>query len=250
MKHSFLTTALLALLACSALGACGGGTSGTGMNAYEGRVTDTSGAPVQGAVLTVESTGDSAVTDSNGDFLVQSTASGPEVVILAETADFSGHVTVRNVIAEHSRVRVNVTIDAVRQRASTTDFNARAQFVGLCDYYFENREIIRQANRVPKGTVCTLKIDLLADGERLDGAAVALQSATCERDAVWQTIQAAETGSEGPGEAKISFKYVSSREYCRYRVVMPYHFGNAWPIYYPIDTFAEQAAHPNASASK
>lgn len=205
------------------------------------------GAPVQGAVVTVESTGDSTTTDANGDFELHSSASGPEVVLLAETATFSDRVKIRNVIEEHSRIRVNLTIDAVEQRASKTDFNVRAQFVGACDYYFENSAVIRQANHVPEGTVCTLRVDLLAEGERLDGASVALQYASCEPNATWRTIQTATTGAEGPGETKISFEYVSSAEFCRYRVVAPYKFSNAWPIYYPIDTFAEQATHDGAN---
>lgn len=242
MRNSSLPKMLFVLITCLTLASCGGGTSGTGMNTYEGRMAYDSGAPIEGATLTVESTGDSTTTDSNGEFVVNSKASGPEVVILGETSVFSERITVRNVFQEHSRIRVNVTIDSVKQHASTTDFNVKAQFVGLCDYYFENRAIIRQANHVPEGTVCTLKVDLMANGEKLDGAMIALQFATCEPHARWKTLQTTQTGAESPGEAKMSFEYISSKEFCRYRVVAPYKFGNAWPIYYPIDTFAEQSA--------
>lgn len=230
------------LITSIVLTSCGGGTSGTGMNTYEGRVGYDNGAPIEGATLTVESTGDSTTTNANGEFAVNSKAFGPEVAILAETSSFSERITVRNVFEEHSRIRVDVTIDSIRQHASTTDFNVKAQFVGLCDVYFENRAIIRQANHVPQGTVCTLRVDLLADGERLDGATIALQYATCEPNSRWETLQTSQTGIEGPGEAKISFEYKSSKEFCRYRIVAPFRLGNAWPIYYPIDTFAEQAS--------
>lgn len=230
-------------VACFIAIGCGGGTSGTGLNTYEGRVSYEDGAPIAGAVLTLESTGDSTSTNSNGDFTIDSTASGSEVSLLAESPTFSEHLTIRNVLKEHSRIRVNVTIDSVKQRASKTDFNVKAQFVGLCDYYFENRAVIRQANHVPEGTICTIRVDVLADGTRLDDAMVALQYSSCEPHAPWETLITAVTGTEGAGEAKLSFEYKSSAEVCRYRVVAPYKLGNAWPVYYPIDTFAEQSSH-------
>ena len=38
------------------LASCGGGTSGTGLNAFEGTVTNQKGAPLQGVSVTLEST--------------------------------------------------------------------------------------------------------------------------------------------------------------------------------------------------
>ena len=250
MKKQAFFRSVLAQFICVFLVSCGGGTSGTGLNEYEGRVTDISGAPVNGAVMTVQSTGDSATTDANGEFLITSEASGEEVSILAEAEGFSGHVKVRNVFPEHSRIRINMTIDRVKQEASKVDFNVKAQFVGFCDYYFENRSTIRQANAVPGGTICTVKVDLLADGQRLDGASVALEYASCEQNAIWRPVVAGITGAENPGEVKLSFEFISSSKFCRYRVVAPYKLGNAWPVYYPIDTFAEQASSRVVTGAK
>ncbi len=229
---------------------CGGGTSGTGLNAYEGTVVDRKGSPVQGMRLTIESTGDSTESDERGDFLLHSSASGAEVSILAEQGSFSQKITVKNVFEEHSRVRIALTVDAIGQKASNTDFNVKAGMVGICDYYFENRSTIRQANQVPSGTVCTLKVDVLANGSYLDGATVALQYASCGEGATWTTLSTATTGEYAPGSAKISFEFASSAEFCRYRLVAPYHLGRAWPILYPIDTFAEQAGNHKTESSR
>lgn len=231
----------LALIFVGVFIGCGGGTSGSGLNAYEGRVQTEDGKALEGVSITVEQTGDSTTSDKNGDFLILSDASGDEVAILAETSSFSHRVLVRNVLDEDSRIRVNITVDSILQSARTTDFNVRASIVGVCDYYFENRETIRQSNRVPPGTVCTAKVQVLAEGRLLDGAQVALQYSSCKPNAPWTTIGVAATGAEGvSGIAKLSFEYESSEQFCRYRIVAPYNFGDAWPVYYPIDTYAEQ----------
>lgn len=235
------TVKIFGLLSVIFAVSCGGGTSGTGLNAYEGTVTDQKGAPLEGVSLTVESTGDSAKTDRNGNFELQSSASGQEVALLAESSTRSSRVTVRNVFAEDSRVQISVVLGSHPQDSSATHLNVRSRMVGYCDYYFENRTTIRQANHVPGDTVCTLKTEVLEDGLPLDGALVALEYAGCAESSPWSLLAVGETNSvETPGSAKISFTYIDSPTYCRYRVIAPYKSNGEKPVYYPIQTFTKQ----------
>lgn len=219
------------------------------MNAFEGTVTNQKGAPLQGVSVTLESTGDSTTTDENGNFELQSSASGESVSLLAESPTYSSRVTVKNVFAEHSRVQITLTLHETGQSSSASHRNVRAGMVGRCDYYFENRTIIRQANHVPDKTICTLKAEVLSEGSPLDGALVALEYSGCCESSPWIPLATAETESvETPGSAKISFPFKDSPTYCRYRLVAPDKYKEAKPVYYPIETFTKQEY--DASAQK
>jgi hypothetical protein len=136
--------------------ACGGGTSGSGLNVYEGQVVLNDGKSIAGAVITIESSGDSTTSKANGKFRLFSGASGDQVVLLAETATLTKRVSLRNIFEEHSRVRVQIVMDQRPTDRAPQHFNVRTYMAGLCDAYFENRETIRQSNRFPFGTVCTI----------------------------------------------------------------------------------------------
>lgn len=232
---------LAVFLLCLLIGGCGGGTSGSGIKTYEGRVASVAGSALPGVNVTIESTGDSAVTDTLGAFVLKSDAFGAEVPFLIESPEFQNRFVLRDVEEESSRITMEVTVNTVTDEVEVNNVTVRAQFAGLCDYYFENREIIRQANRVPPGTVCSLNVQVLGDGRRLTGVPVTLQYAGCEFGAPWNGLQTVITG-EGAhaGSAEINFEFKDSNEYCRYRVLVPVGAGSSSFSTYPIDTFTEQ----------
>lgn len=243
MPRRGTTFEFVLILISGLVAACGGGTSGSGLNSYEGRVVNQSGAPLEGVRLTIESTGETTETDFQGYFILQSGASDAQIYLLAQRGDFKDRLRVDNVFEGDSRFRIDVTIDSIRQRAAVTNFNMRARMVGLCDYYFENGIFIRQSNRVPGGTTCTLRVELFADGSPLNDARVALEYSSCDAGAQWKLLKEVTTGVEGEdGAAKIRFAYRSAPDFCRYRIVAPYRFATAWPLYYPIETFQENKA--------
>lgn len=220
---------------------CGGGTSGSGIKTYEGTVSTTDGRALTGVHITIEATGDNSFTDANGAFAIKSDASGQEVSFLLESPEFENRFVLQDIPSDSSGITVEVTVDTETDVIQVSNVTLRAWFAGLCDQYFENREIIRQANRIPKGTVCSLNVEVLGDGKRLPNIPLALEYAACEPGSPWRVLQNASTGA-GPraGSAEINFEFKDSEQFCRYRVVLTERIGNSQVASYPIDTFSEQ----------
>ncbi len=227
------------LLLILLLSNCGGGTSGSGLHTYEGKIDSTEGNSLSGVNITIESTGDSTTTNDNGEFLIESEASGEEVPFLLKSPTFENRFILKDIPEDSSRITFDITVDTKSDTVQVNNVRVKARFAGLCDYYFENREIIRQANRVPIGTICSLNVEVLGDGRRLSNVPVALQYASCKPRAEWKTIKAVNTGElRHAGSVEINFEYIDSEEYCRYRIVAP--VGGHPQGIYPIDTFTEQ----------
>ena len=223
------------------LNGCGGGTSGSGLKSYDGIVASTDGTPLTGVNVTITSTGDSGVTNEKGEFSIASHASGDAVEILLESPMFSNSFVVKNVPTTSSRVRVNVKVDTAQNTVQVEEFGVRAGIVGLCDTYFENNEVIRQANEVPKGTICTIKLKVYGDGDLRSHIPVALQYAACPQGSPWTTLATGMTGvGTELGSEKLSFTFIDSPEFCRYRVIAPYKFQNYRGVKYPLETFSYQ----------
>lgn len=224
---------------------CGGGTSGSGLHSYSGTVSDTGGRGISGVSVTIESTGDHADTDAAGGFVIHSEAFGGEVPFLLEAPDFVSRFSLKEIPESSFHVSVDVTVDTMTDLVEVKNISVRAWFAGLCDRYFENREVIRQANQVPAGTICSLNVEVLGDGRRLSQVPVSLEYASCDEGAVWQVVKEVSTGSGAhAGSVEINFPFESSETHCRYRVVVPSAPSNVLPraVHYPIDTFAEQEA--------
>jgi len=232
----------ISLCAVFFLAGCGGGTSGSGVKSYEGTVTTKEGLEMSGVSVTIESTGDSSTTDASGKFAIQSDAYGPEVPLLFESPVFQNRFVLRNVPVDSARITMDVTVDTKTDTIEVNNIGLRAKFAGLCDYYFENREIIRQANQVPRGTRCSLNVEVLGDGERLSDIPVVLEVAACDPGSLWSQVKEVKTGN-GPhaGSAEINFEFQDSNDFCRYRVRVDNGDRNARSPSYPIDTFSEQA---------
>ncbi len=223
------------------LGGCGGGTSGSGLRTYEGRVSSTTGEALPGVIVTIETTGDSSVTDSEGAFVIKSDASGDGVPFLLESPEFKNRFVIENVPDESARISMDLTVNTVTDAVHVENVRIRAWFAGLCDQYFENREVIRQANHVPSATVCSLNVEVLGDGQRLENVPVSLEVAACPPGSEWRTIKSVTTGAEShAGSAEINFEFQDSQTFCRYRVKVDTNSRNAKFATYPIDTFSEQ----------
>lgn len=233
MKSPKLLLSLLLLIGC------GGGTSGSGIKTFEGRVQAQNGVSISGVSVTIEETGESTVTDGEGRFTLASEADGPDVAFLVETPMQERRFTLREISDDNARIALNIVFQP--SSIDVTHLDLRARFAGLCDHYFENREIIRQANRVPPGTVCSINVEVVGDGSRLGKIPVALEYAACSADSQWNTLALVSTG-EGrhQGFAEINFEYKDSKEFCRYRVRVLEELGSGLFVTYPIDTFTEQ----------
>jgi len=108
---------LLTLLLILILGACGGGTEGTGGVTISGKLQTANSQPVAGVSVTVEETGDSAVTDQNGDFVIQ-TDRISNATLAFEDDKLAARATVNNI--PNSATRVDVTCVLDRERNNVT----------------------------------------------------------------------------------------------------------------------------------
>lgn len=229
------------LILLASICSCGGGTSGSGLKTYKGLIDDTSNNALANVDVTIETTGDRTVTDESGRFSLQSSASGPEVPFLIESHDFVSRFVLKEIPDDSAHISVNITVDTETDIATVDQIDVRAGFVGLCDDYFENNETIRQANHVPEGTICTLKVRVFGDGQPLPHVPVAVQYNSCEASTPWETLVTSYTGvGVRAGVVQLNFPFIDSTAYCRYRVVAPFGATNRNLIYYPIDTFSEQ----------
>lgn len=215
--------------------------SGSGVSSYEGNVSTSEGRSLSNVSVTIETTGDSTVTDEQGEFAIDSDAGGKEVPFLLESSSFTSRFTLKDIPEETSRITMQIILDPNTGISEVRNVNVGAWFAGLCDIYFENREVIRQANRVPPGTVCSLNVRVFGDGRPLRHIPIALEYSACTLGSEWKLLQTTQTG-EGrhQGYAEINFPFIDSAEYCRYRVVAPYNDSKRRPVTYPIDTLTEQ----------
>lgn len=220
---------------------CGGGTDGSGLKTYEGNVSSKEGRVLSGVNVTIETTGESSVTNSNGQFVIKSDAYGAEVPFILESSEFENRFILKDITESSARITMDISVDTATDIIEVNNVRIRAWFAGLCDQFFENREVIRQANRVPPGTVCSLNVEVLGDGGRLSSIPVVLEVAACEPGSPWRDIKTVQTG-EGPraGSAEINFEFRDSASFCRYRVRVDTPARNSRFAVYPIDTFSEQ----------
>ena len=238
-----IVVSTLLALAC---GGCGGGTAGTGLDqdsSFEGRVSSLGGTPIADVRVTIVGTQASSVTDSEGRFEIESptTVADSEIQIALDGDGINTTVRVPQLDATETRSALDISIDVVRNRATVSKVDVKAEIVGVCDFYFENRTVIRQANRAPQGITCTLKVRVLADGALLGDVPVALQYKSCQPSDDWDTLV---EGTTSPGVhsgvAQLTFRFFDSPAFCQYRVVAPFNTP-VRPVIFRIETFTFQA---------
>ncbi len=238
-SKNFISVLVVGLL-CS----CGGGSAGTGTGTrtIEGTVSDSSGAAVVGAEVMLVDTGESTITDSNGEFSLATEAGSTAVQLEIKSGEVSSTVSVNNVAAESLTVQVEITVDRDSKQILLDDLEMLAKIVGECDIYFENNRVIRQANKAPLGVECTAKVWIRSGGQPASSVPFAVQYRGCKHGQPLTTIAVGETRfSPEPGVGQVQFKFSDDEEHCVYRIVAPYGVEGQKPIVFEVDTFTKQA---------
>lgn len=234
-----VSSVFLLILIALAIQACGGGTGGTGIKAYEGNVRTLDQKPLSNARLTIEDTGDSSITDQEGNFILYSRAFGAHVRFLIETPQFSQSFTLTDISADSSRINVGLVVDSAAQSVQITQFSVKAKMVGKCAQYFQNGESIDQVIEIPSpgDVLCTLDMRVFGDGLLRRKVPIVLQHSGCDPDDEWITDAQTETGDKDRrGIAKLEFRFEATQQKCRYRILAPFNYRGFTPIAYPINT--------------
>lgn len=233
--------ALLLILLSMVLISCGGGSEGTGTRTVAGVVKTINATPVSNARVTILQTGDFSITDSSGNFSIETEQTTGNITLEIVTETFSVEAEVSEIDDAASSVSVEITVDPTSSTAAISDIHIWARMVGSCDIYFENRTIIRQSNKVPQqGVDCVLKFFASGDGQRLERIPGAIQVRACDSKK-WSTIAEGSTGfGLNAGVGQIEFRFKDSESTCEYRVAAPYEVRGIKPLYVYISTFTLQ----------
>jgi hypothetical protein len=226
---------------------CGGGTAGSGIGGgervFEGSVFTFSNEPLANVDVTVDETGASAVSDSSGEFVLRTEIPTDTLTfhLKGRNLDTTFAVNVHKEVTTPS-MRIDVKVQPDTSDVEVKQFAADVRMVGICSAYFSNQRVIRQTAHVPPGTTCTLRIELFGDGELRGNVPVGLEFRSCTPGAPWRPLVTGFTDNGiHLGIAKLYFEFQESPEFCKYRVLVPYHSDDDTPIRYDIETFAENA---------
>lgn len=225
-------------------GGCGGGSAGTGTGdtliRIQGIVSNTSGAPVEAAQVTVVESGDSDTTDASGAFLIEADVADQQITLEVTKEDRSAYTSV-TAPGESGTLSIQVKFDDVREIVETEELTVQSSIVGACDPYFENFTTIRQANRVDPGTICVLKVSVIAAGKPVPHVPIAVQFRNCNKNSDWTTTELGATMSGGNiGIAQIPFAFFDDQKHCVYRVVTPFGDLKVKPVITEIVTLTSQ----------
>lgn len=240
--HSLATIFIFSILLCS----CGGGTQGTAtgdnVKSFDGNVfTSAEHQVLPDVSVTIMETGENTVTDGTGHFQIQSSEITGDATFLLESPQFKTTFTVKALDGGQSKVHVDVAVDTVTDTADISELTLKAGMVGACDLYFENRDVIRQAQRVPLNTVCTLSVQIQGDGQPLASFPFALERLSCAPNSSWELVKKSKTQTgENAGNGKISFDYKDSIDFCYYRIITPYKLKGLTPVEYDLITSTAQ----------
>jgi hypothetical protein len=237
MLHRVIRAA--AMFALLALTQCGGGTSGTGLDDYQGEVRLLDGTPVAGARLTILETGDSATTDPSGNFTLNFTSEAPLLHILVETPEVTQTVTVETFGAGSTHGSLVLEVDLGAKDVHVTRFAVRLKFEPPCDdAFFEDGEFF-QIRPLSDGTQCSITVRVMADGRLRNDIPVQLQKAPCDEEH-WLDDADDVTGAGSElGIAHLYFHFMNDRYSCRYRVVAPFDYHSYHPVYISIHTLQD-----------
>jgi hypothetical protein len=214
----------LLLMIVLALMGCGGGSAGTGTGpvvVVKGAVLDQSGAPLRDVNVRVVETGSEDTTSVSGEFQLTAEPESGEVTLELSSAGGVAYVNVA-IPEEGGTVSVTLTVNPRLSQVNVDTLEVGAAIVGLCDIYFENRLVIRQANRVPKDLRCVAKVTVAADGRRLAQVPFIVQYQDCSGLTPWVTVAAASTMKKpNRGIGQVEFPFIDDEAHCIYRVVAP-----------------------------
>lgn len=238
-SRALMVSAFIFVLA----GCMGGGSSGTGTKTIEGQIQTPSDQPVSGAVVTVVETGESTVTNSEGEFVIESSASPGDVELEIKTPEVTTTVTVPATAAdESSAVSVDLEVDQNQSTVTATNVEVIAKIVRECDIYFENRRTIRQSNAIREGLTCPVRVTVRDNGRPLGNVPFIMEKRACAPNSKWTKVASGETSTNSPaGVGEMRFKFSNKPDSCVYRIVAPYRFANTKSLIFEVHTFRKQA---------
>ncbi len=241
MKNK-LSAIILLLITFLLISCAGGGTSGTGVAAartLSGTVTQSEGEPVENAVVTIEETGESDLTDENGQFEIGTDLVTDSYNIQIEGEDLNTTVSVDTVSEETQNVQVDIGLDNSNSISSISSIQISAKIVGTCSSYFDNSSRIHQSVGIAEDLNCTIKFFASGDLENQEEIPAVLEVSSCD-GLTWKEIARGATGvGRRSGVGQIGFTFIDDSEHCLYRLSAP--AGNEQSsVEIFIDTFSYQ----------
>ncbi len=240
-----LTLLILLTITGGLLSCAGGGTSGTGLASariLSGTVTQSEGEPVENAVVTIQETGESDLTDANGEFEIGTELVTDTYNIQIEGSDLDTMVTVETISDDTQNLQVDINLNNSDINTSSTlsTIEVWAKVVGFCDPLFENNPRIRQSVAVPENSICTLKFYASSNNQKLERVPAILEVSSCD-GLNWQEVATGTTGvGNRAGVGQIPFAFIDDADHCLYRLQAPVDVANVRPVVVYIDTFTYQ----------
>ncbi len=222
---------------------CGGGSEGTGsLNTLSGVVSSVQSQPVAGALITVAETGQTTVTDSEGKFTIETPSEISDVTLAVSADSVDGNVVVNNLPQDPSQVSLEIQVDPTTNSVEAIQVHVRAEVIGDCSRFFENKKVIRQGVRLDDGSICLVKVNARANSRALRNVQVAIQYRPCDGSLPWQTQSLTRTnGDIHAGITQIPFTFYNTPEFCEYRIVAPFEDPRYQSVIISIRTFQKQA---------
>lgn len=234
-------TFIIFLSLLSILGGCGGGSIGTGTEprtSFSGAVSNEKGTPLANVQIELRETGEKTTSAADGSFLLESVLAGGDATFQVSIATVNDEVQVSDLPSNGAAVQLDLTVNLRNQEVSLDNVSITAKIEGACDPYFENNRTIRQAQSVPDGTICPLRVRVKKNGVGLSGVPFLLQRSRCFDGAPWHDIEFGTTSQDPAGFGEISFAFSNAEEFCVYRVVIQ---GSEIPEVFTVETFRKQA---------
>lgn len=125
MTFRNLTIFIFLTIGLIVLGCAGGGTAGTGGQRFRGQLTNQNNQPIPGASVVFLQTGDSALTDGQGLFDVQTDLQGGDIQISIEQNASNIRITIPSVSSAATIVEVNIRIDDKNNTGSVQSVKGR-----------------------------------------------------------------------------------------------------------------------------
>lgn len=218
---------------------CGGGSAGTGTTSFQGKLLTPENEPVAGAIVTVVETGESAVTDKNGQFVLETASSNNNVAIQVEAPDVTATVTVPRASSNDSKVGLELEVNSETATITVKNFEISAEIIGGCMSAFAKRQnTLVQVRRIPDGTKCIARVIATEKENPLGGIRVEIQRSRCETGGTWTSVASGRTSFTDPaGVSEVPFRFLDDNEHCRYRIVAPVKDPKRSPLVFDIETF-------------